>query len=225
MKKSRFTEAQMVTILREADRRPVPEVAKQPRRERADDLQLAQALRDAGTSRREAFAPARRTSSHESRRPHPRRVQEADGDDPRLVRREPKGRHSPVISGPKKPGRSHRHGARLARASVFTAARVSNAMPAAYHGAAPSLRAVPRPDLTPSPRRRPPGGPVSTPRSSRCCSAPASGRAVCSSGSIEANRASGIPRTPPGFETHLEARDRVRGRRARSRPRRLRQRR
>ena len=27
-------------------------------------------------------------------------------DDPRLVRREPNGRHSPVISGPKKPGRS-----------------------------------------------------------------------------------------------------------------------
>ncbi len=29
MKKTRFTEAQMVTILRETDRRPVPEVAKQ----------------------------------------------------------------------------------------------------------------------------------------------------------------------------------------------------
>ena len=29
MKKSRFTEAQMVTILQEADRRPVPEAAKQ----------------------------------------------------------------------------------------------------------------------------------------------------------------------------------------------------
>ena len=63
---------------------------------------------DGGQDRDRTLAATlqRRTSSHESRRPHPRRVQEADGDDPRLVRREPKGRHSPVISGPKKPGRS-----------------------------------------------------------------------------------------------------------------------
>ena len=63
---------------------------------------------DGGQDRDRTLAATlqRRTSSHESRRPHPRRVQEADGDDPRLVRREPNGRHSQVISGPKKPGRS-----------------------------------------------------------------------------------------------------------------------
>ena len=63
---------------------------------------------DGGQDRDRTLAATRqrRTSSHESRRPHPRRVQEEDGDDPRLVRREPNGRHSPVISGPKKPGRS-----------------------------------------------------------------------------------------------------------------------
>ena len=48
------------------------------------------------------------TRGRQSRRPHPRRVQGADRDDPQVVRRDPNGRHSPVISGPKKPGMSPR---------------------------------------------------------------------------------------------------------------------
>ena len=53
----------------------------------------------------------------------PGRVQEAHGDDPRVVRREPNGRHSPVISGPKKPGRSVMHWRRSSQRPTTTMLR------------------------------------------------------------------------------------------------------
>ena len=54
MRESRFTDKQIVAILREADRTSVAETAMKSKSQRADDPRLAQAMRSAGAGRSEA---------------------------------------------------------------------------------------------------------------------------------------------------------------------------
>ena len=66
MKKSRFTEEQMVTILREADKAPIAEVAKKYGISDPDHIQLATAFRRATVCPPTSAGP--RSCSNASRR-------------------------------------------------------------------------------------------------------------------------------------------------------------
>ena len=146
MKKTRFTEEQMVTILREADEKPVPEVAKKHGVTRANDLRLAETLRHVGARRREAPAAARARewpAEEDGGRSGPRN-RRAEGDHPKKmvgarVRRQ-------QVAYARSRGLSGRRACALlsvARSAVGYVSRLQQRDAPAVHGDARARRPVP----------------------------------------------------------------------------------